>query len=805
MIFSYNWIKEFTDSKLPVAELTDKLTMAGVEVEAASDLSGGIDGVITAEILEVGSHPNADKLSLCTVKSMDSTYTIVCGAKNMKAGDRVALALHGATLPGGIKLKKSKIRGVASEGMMCSEVELGLANTSDGIMILPKDTELGVDIKDALGLNDHALEVCITPNRADCLSIRGLAREISAVTGAKFIASAIGALEEDKEEAKDNIKITLEDKDLCMRYSARVVKGVKVGPSPGWLKARLELSGIRSINNVVDATNYVLLEYGQPLHAFDLKKIKSGELIVRRAKKNENAKTLDDVERKLNDDMLVIADKDKVQAIAGVMGGLDSEVDEKTTEILLESAYFTPATVRRTSRELGLSSDSSYRFERGVDIEGVPLALDRVAGLIKELAGGKILKGIIDEYPEQKKNAVVNFRVGRAEKILGIKVSAKEATEIFTRLGMSVKDSGDDSLDVTVPSYRVDVNIEADLIEEYARITGYDKIPTTLPRAGISHAEPTDEVKLKSIIRNYFIGSGFLEAINYSFTSNEEGLPGLSSKDGVKVLNPLSEEQSVLRTNLLASLIENLSYNVARQNEEVALFELRPVFIPKGEGERPKEELHVAAIMYGLRDGFSWNRPKEDFDFFDVKGLSEKLIMTLGGADSIDALTFKNLPEESLLRETLHPGKSATVFYKGKEIGYIGELHPEVCEKLDLKKPAMALEINPLTPYKKRKKLAFKDLTKFPESSRDLAFVIDSEVPYSDIISGVKQIDTKVIEMIELFDVYYGKNIPKGKRSLAIRVIIRDRQKTLLTEEIEALMTRVAELLKDKFGADIRV
>jgi phenylalanyl-tRNA synthetase beta chain len=481
VLFSYKWLKEYVDIDIAPRELAERLTMAGIEVEGVTGATGGVKGVLTAEVLTIRKHPDADRLTLCEVSTDAATYSIVCGAKNMKEGDKVALALPGTLLAGGVKIKKSKIRGVVSNGMMCSGVELGLTDTSEGIMILDEDTPLGVDINELLALDDTLFEVAILPNRPDILSTRGLAREISAVTGSRFTLKAVGGLE----GGTLAVPVTIEAPELCRRYTARVVDGITVGPSPGWMKRRLGALGIRSINNVVDATNYVMLETGQPLHAFDLEGVTDKSISVRSARRGETVVTIDGIERKLDEGMLVISDAKGPVAIAGIMGGDDSSVRDGTRTVLLESAWFDPVSVRRTSRKLGLSSDSSYRFERGVDIGGVRAALDYAAQMIADVSGGTVRKGVADVYPKKHVPAPVGFRSKRAEAVLGIGLDARRVRAIFKSLGMEVKTSGKGGeLKVIPPSFRMDISSEEDLIEEVARLIGYDAVPETLPLAG---------------------------------------------------------------------------------------------------------------------------------------------------------------------------------------------------------------------------------------------------------------------------------------------------------------------------------
>src|SRR3990172_4707233 len=521
MLFSYNWLKEFTDTALTPAELSLKLTMAGIEVEDIIPEKPRTSGVVTALILSIKKHPNADRLTLCEVLTPSGRYPIVCGAANMKEGDRVALALDGANIAGGITVKRKEIRGVASEGMMCSKEELCLKGEKEGIMILPDDTPLGKDINELISPADSILSVSITPNRPDCMSVLGLAREISAITGEAFRDKKTALAEKGAGTGK-RISITVEDKNLCRRYAARVIEGVKVKESPQWLRERIASHGVRSVNNIVDAANYVMLERGQPLHAFYLDMVNGNTLIIRGAKEGETIETIDGKKRELKEGMLVISDLKGPQAIAGIMGGKLSEVTEKTSTILLESAWFDPISVRRTGKTLGLSSDSSYRFERGVDMEGVDKALDYVSGIISQLSeGAAVLKDRVDIYPERHVPKTVPFRVKRGEALLGIKLKEAEVKKIFERLNMTVAGGGEKGrLFATPPSYRVDINIEEDLVEEVARLKGYENIPQTLPAAAIGCGKKPGRISImRKTAGDFLAASGFFEVINYSFVS----------------------------------------------------------------------------------------------------------------------------------------------------------------------------------------------------------------------------------------------------------------------------------------------
>ncbi len=796
MLYSYNWLKEYID-KLPApADLSELLTMTGSEVDSVRDLSEGIDGVITARIEKVEPHPNADKLSLCRVNDGNNNYSIVCGATNMKDGDLVALARHGATLPGGIKIKRVKLRGVESGGMLCSVAELGLSESSEGIMILPEDTPTGMDIRDALRLRDFILEVSITPNRADLLSIRGLAREIAAVTGGKFLDKKI-KLKEKGPEVKGLVKAGIEPGTPCRRYAARVIEGVKIGPSPDYMRRRLEAHGLRPVNNVVDVTNYVLLETGQPLHAFDLDKVNDKTITVRGAKDGEGIETIDNRERKLPRGTVVIADSTGPLAVGGVMGGKATEVTDGTQNILLESAWFEPTAVRRASRALGLASDSSYRFERGTDIDNVRAALDMAAGLIAETSGGVAAKGAVDIYPEKYKPARIKFSIKRAAATLGVPLKKSQVNDTFKRLGIKVSGAGDE-LTCLPPTFRMDIREEADLVEEVARMFGYDNIPTVLPEAGLKGGELPFRATLKRRIRGALSAAGFMEVMNYSFVSQEAFSLFNGESEGIRLLNPLSEDQSVMRGSLLPSLLMNLRHNINMKNTGVRVFEVAPVFSPNK--KLPEEKWKTSGLIYGTRWKESWNFPSQPADFYDIKGVVERLLDILGRGGSLGLTEL----DESY-KGLFHPGKSASITLDGKPAGVLGETHPDVMSAFGLKAPAYLFELDLDTlagglPLDRK----FTPLPRYPASERDLAFILDAGVSYKEILSAVKKIDTKLIEKVNLFDVYYGGNVPEGKRSLALRVTYRSREGTLVQEDVEKIHSRVASRLVSGFGAVIR-
>lgn len=807
MLCSFNWIKEYVTGLPAPRVAAEALTMSGAEVEAVKETGVSATGVVTAEVVTIAKHPNADKLSLCEVKTDTKTFSIVCGAKNMQPGDKVALALIGAVLPGDFKIKKSKIRGVESEGMMCSEVELGIADTSNGIMILPQDTSLGMNIADILG-SDTLFEVNVTPNRADLLSIKGVSRELAAVTGAIFKEKDI-RVDELGGAIEAMASVVISDDAPCARYCARVIKGVTIGPSPDAIKKRLEASGIRSINNVVDVTNYVMLEAGTPLHAFDLAKVGGATINVRLAREGETIETIDGKMRPLDSSMLVIADATRPVAIAGVMGGQESEVTQATRDILLEAAWFEPSSVRRTSKKTGVSSESSYRFERGVDMEGVLTALDMATAMIARLAGGIVAKGVIDAAKPMPQPSQIRFRKTRVEAILGIALTGETCLDIFRRIGVRIDTAQDGVYTVTPPSYRADIKCETDLVEEIARINGYGNIPAVVPSASLTPPVAGRLRPLKDTTAGILTGVGFDEVVNYSFVSKRlfELAEGTGVK-GVELLNPISDEQAIMRASLIPSLIENLRYNLQRKNDDVRIYEVAPVFNPPDptlQTGLPTEDWKISGLMHSRRFAEGWGATKDWVDFYDCKGVVERLF---DGFGLRPPLMRPLLPGIKLT--ILHPGKSAAVFLDNIEVGCIGELHPDVMAGFDIKRPAYVFELDAKALSGAdaaigRRGRSYSAISKFPESTRDIAFIISDSAPYENIVEEIKRLGAKLIESVSVFDVYCGKGIPEGSRSIALRIVYRSSERTLTSEEVDTLHAEVAHELVTQFKAEVRV
>ncbi len=805
MKVSYKWLQEFVDVNIPPQELADKLTMAGVAVEKVHYLGEGIEKVVTGQILKIERHPNADRLVICQVTTDgENRLQIVTGATNVREGDKVPVAMEGAKLPGGITIKKSKLRGVESRGMLCSGQELGFEaklmppDQQDGIMILPEDAPLNLDIKEYLGLDDYILELDLTPNRGDCLSMIGVAREVACLLNLEMKYPEI-ALNEQGAEAGELAKVDIEAIDLCQRYVAKIVKGVKIGPSPIWMQQRLRAAGIRPINNVVDITNYVMLELGQPLHAFDYDRLTDHHIIVRRAKNNESLKTLDENERILNESMLVISDPHGPTAVAGVMGGLESEVTDNTTNILIESAYFNPVSVRRTSKALGLRSEASSRFEKGIDIGGCVRACERAAYLMQQYAGGVVAKGVIDNYPKPVLEKTVTLRPKRVEHLLGVKIDTETIKNILLSLQFKVQES-DEGLLVTVPTFRPDVSIEADLIEEVARIYGYNNIPDTLIYGVTTQGKRTRQQQLLHDIKDILSGCGLKEVVTYGFFSpkvfDKMNLPADSVFRNALVLqNPLSEEQSVMRTVPIPNLLEVVQRNHNRQVSNVAIFEIGKVFYPKEGQDLPEERFNLAMVFSGSTEK-SWCKAAEPMDFYYAKGVLETLFAKIG---------LKDVCYVRMTAPSFHPGRVAGIEVAGKMIGVIGELHPDVQENYQLPHRVVAVKIDlkdlaelEFTPPRYQK------LSKHPAVERDLAVIVNKDVPTGDMVDAINKAAGKIMKQVRVFDVYQGNQVPDGCKSIAFSLLFQAVDRTLTDEEVAKQVEKIYQALNRQFAAKLR-
>ncbi len=802
MNVSLNWLKTYIDFDFAPKELADRLTMLGIEVESIKQLGTGLEGVVVGKVESISPHPNADKLIRCQVDIGDeNNLQIVCGAPNVYQGMFAPVATIGTELPTGITIKRAKLRGEESHGMLCSEKELALSDDASGLMELSSNLSVGIPLTEALGLNDVILELEITPNRSDCLSMLGVAREIRAETGNTIKYPEVALIASDIKrdtDIREITSVTIADPDLCPRYAARVIQNVKVAESPTWVKQRLESVGIGTINNIVDITNFVLMEYGQPLHAFDYHKLGENRIVVRRAMENENITTLDEVERKLNPNMLVIADAEKPVALAGVMGGYDSEITETTKDVLLESANFHPASIRSTSKEHGLHTEASYRFERGVDPEVVISALDRAAQLIVEIAGGTICKGIIDVYPGRKEPLKIRLRKDRVNFILGTSIEVEEIEQTLSRLGFGIEPNQTeaDIFDITVPSCRLDITREIDLIEEIARVHGYDNIPTTLPKGDIPIPPLNKLEKVRKCIRNFLLSSGMMEAVNYSFI-HPNCFEKIRLNDdhplcaATKLQNPLSPEMSILRTTLIPSLLDNAQHNHNHQINNIALFEMSSVFI------NGKEPQRVAGILAGDIGGGVYGNPYRPPDFFDIKGIAEGILEVCG----IHGYELKQTEEP-----TYHPGRNGEVVLGETQIGIIGEVHPGVLENYELPFKAYLFDfdiekITDAAVFSKR----FEPIPIYPSIQRDLAIVVDQDLKSDMPMDIINTTGGEWVESIRLFDVYEGNQVPDGKKSLAYTITYHSATETLTDKAVNDRHNKIVQRLNKELGAELRM
>ena len=801
MLVSLKWLEDYIDLELSAEELADRLTMAGLEVDEIQTLAPKFSGVVVAKILSVRPHPNADKLSLCDVTDGVETYPIVCGAKNIHAGDVVPLAKAGAVIPGGYTIKSTTLRGEKSEGMLCSEAELEIGDDASGILQMPADMALGRPLQEALDLGDTVLDIGITPNRSDCLSMIGIAREAAALTGKKMKMPDV-KVRESAQDVSLLSSVTIEDADLCPRYTARLIQNVTIGGTPVWMKTRLEAAGLRAINNVVDVTNFVMLEMGQPLHAFDFRFLEEGRIVVRKSKPGEEFISLDEKSRLLPENTLLICDGKKPVAIAGIMGGLNSEVKEDTRTILLESAYFNPASIRRSSRRLGMPTDAAFRFERGIDPEGVVRALDRAAQLIAELSGGEVCRNYLDEYPAKIK-AVENIplRMDRVRQVIGARVPAREAVRILKSIGMALRREGKGAYRVTPPSFRVDIEREIDLIEEIARLYGYHLVPSTLPSVSVSETETIPRLALEERIRQLMTGAGYSEIINYSFSSPDsaEAL-GLSPEDErrrfVVIKNPLTEDQSIMRTTLAYGLLETLKKNLHNASFNLKLFEIGRTFFKRHDGELPEEKNILAALAAGKAADDLWGS-KVSVDFYDLKGSLENIFQDL----KLDSCRCRTETSEPFL----HPGQSCGVYIGDVRVGFLGKAHPEVLKKMDIRSDAYLFEINlDLLGKQTGRRIRYRELSKFPAVQRDVAFVVPESMESEKMLEIVLSQHEDLLENVSIFDIYSGKGLEERTKSLGLRFSYRALDRTLTDAEINSIHNRIVQNTVQQTGAKIR-
>ncbi len=808
MQFSELWLREWANPALETQELVDQITMAGLEVDAIEAAAGEFSGIVVAQILSFEKHPEADKLNVCKVTDGTEEFQIVCGAPNVREGMVIPFAKIGAVLPSedgkGFKIKKAKLRGVESFGMLCAEEEMGISDKSDGLWDLPSDAPLGVCMREYLGLSrggrdDKIIDVDLTPNRGDCLSIAGLSREVGVLNKVDVTAPVIEAVAPTIDTAID---VQLQAPDACPRYVGRVIKGINIkAASPLWMQEKLRRSGIRSIDPVVDVTNFILLELGQPMHAFDLAKLDGG-IVVRKATQDEMLVLLDDQEIKLNSDTLVIADNSKALAMAGVMGGADSGVNAETTQdILLESAYFNPIAIAGKARNYGLHTDSSHRFERGVDFELQRNAIERATALLLEIVGGEagpVVEKISDaDLPNCAEITLVEASI---EKMLGLTIEASEVEEILVRLGMNVS-KVDNGWKVIAPSYRFDMAIEADLIEELARIYGYNRLPVRTPMAATPLLPvPENELAMKDV-RRQLVGRGYQEAVTYSFVDPATQKLLDPEVAPLALANPISADLSVMRTNLWAGLVQTAVHNIKRQQPRVRLFETGLSFVPQP-GKDPSnldeslvQDPKLAMLLTGTRTEQSWSEGDENVDFFDLKGDFESLIARTGSQ-----ARYAFVPAE---HPSLQPGQTARIELDGIAVGWIGALHPNLSKPLGLKQAVYLLEIS-LKAVRQVEVPAFKPLSKFPEMRRDLALVVTDVTPVADVMSLIREKAGDYLTKLNLFDIYQGKGIDPDRKSLALGLTWQHPSRTLNEEEVNEAVNNVLAHLADRIDAQLR-
>ncbi|MEA2624468.1 MAG: phenylalanyl-tRNA synthetase beta chain [Candidatus Binatota bacterium] len=799
MKVSLGWLEELVAVELSPEELVERLTMAGLPVDAI-ERHGTFSGIVAGEIVALEPHPNADRLSLCTIDAASrGRLRVISGAPGLAVGQRVPLAFPGARLADGSAVEAVEIRGVTSEGAVLSEKEIGLSEVASTVMRLAPDAPAGSDLADVLGTADTVLDVDVTPNRGDCLSILGIAREIAAITGTRLRPKR-ARLAETAPPTGDRIAVAIEAPDLCRRYVARVIAGIRVAGSPRWMRLRLEALGVRSINNVVDVTNYVMLERGQPLHAFDLDRVSGARLVVRRAGADRTIRTLDGVEHALDPDDLVIADAERPVALAGVMGGADSAVGDATRDVLLEAAHFLPAAVRRTSRRLGLRSEASYRFERSVDVEGVPSAADRAAELFARLAGGRVLAGHVDVYPEPWRPVEVSVRATRVNALLGTGLAPGEIAHSLRRLNVRVATGGRGVFACTPPSYRGDLAREADFVEEVARLYGYGAIAETLPRAALRAPVDSGLRLLLRRVRELLVGAGAIEMINQRFTSSDwnrriRGLapPGCGP---VAIVNPMSSEASELPLSVLSGLMVALQHNVRQGEGSVRAFEVGRVFWTTGQPECEERRV-IGGVLYGRAPAAGVGEDPREESFEDAKGVLERLFEGLRLSDV--RWTAETIPP------FLHPGKSASVVRAGDRLGHVGALHPDVQAATDLERPVWAFEVDfeKLASYA-LPPVAFRPLTRYPLVVRDLAVVAEESFQAQGVLDMIAAHPELLVESVELFDVYRGAPIASGKKSLAYSIAYRAGDRTLTDDEVNALHRRLTETLVSGLGVEPR-
>ncbi len=841
MKFPVSWLKELVDFEDTLEGLSDKLTFAGLEVEQIETIGGTFEGVVVGKITAIEQHPNADKLSLCTVEyGAEETMRVVCGAPNVEVGTHYPFAPVGTTLPGGFTLKKAKIRGEVSMGMLCAKDELGLGEDHSGLLVLDANAAPGTPLAELMPPPEHVFELEITPNRPDCLSIIGIAREVAAIYGTELKMPAI-KLNESDEAVEALVSVSVEDAERCPRYTARVLKNAKVGPSPDWMQSRLEACGIRAINNIVDITNYVLLETGHPLHAFDHTLLKDGKIIVRRAAQGEKFTTLDETERELTEEMLVIADPEKAIALAGIMGGANTEIKDDTSTVLLESAGFEPSGIRHTAKALGLSTDSSYRFQRGINTDTVEWASRRAAGLMTELAGATVCKGVVDAYPAPKAKTQIKVKWANINKLIGLEIPAEKMKQIFQSLEITVLSSDDEGATLEIPTFRDDLTREVDIIEEVARMNGVDKIPEKLPTAQVIGGAHDDRTRAINACRKNLAGLGAREILNYTLVNHPLLDLFGKSDDREELPHPISAEQSVLRTSLIPQMVESLGRNKSRQINDAVFFEIgrtftkgnlekenvADVYLTNGKETFSPEAMHNARspntgerelhhispvqtekVCLGVmgtpgRAALDTMRPVgEEEIFLWLKGI----VVNLLGAQKVGKIKFHPpSPEGSGVTGTFEKDRSVEVFSGKEKIGVIGLINSKARKEWRLNDPVAAAELD-LEPLVSNvwKTGTVQDIPLYPSMERDFAFIVDEAVQHQDILKAINGGAPAELEKIELFDIFRGKGIEKGQKSMAYKFIFRSPKKTLTDEKVNKFHEAVGQRVCKATGAIIR-
>ncbi|ETN92176.1 Phenylalanine--tRNA ligase beta subunit [Gammaproteobacteria bacterium MOLA455] len=791
MKFSESWLRQAVDPSISTEDLVAQVTMAGLEVDAVESAAPEMSGVVVGEIVAVEQHPDADKLRVCQVAGGGEIAQVVCGAPNARAGIKVPFATVGAKLPGDFKIKKAKLRGVESFGMLCAQTELQLGDDDDGLWELPADAPVGGDLIDYLELNDNIIEVDLTPNRGDCLSIRGLAREVGVLNKAAVTEQTCAPV---AATIEDRISITLEAPEACARYVGRVIRNLDLAqPTPQWMQEKLRRSGVRSLGPAVDVTNYVLLELGQPMHAFDLSKI-DGDIVVRMGR-DEKVKLLDDSEVVVDTQTLVIADNSKALAMAGIMGGDESAVGNDTTDILFESAWFNPLAIAGKARNYGKHTDSSHRFERGVDSQLQVDAIERASALMLDICGGQAGPVVIEESAEHlPAPATIKLRDAHLAQQLGVVIGASEIDDILTRLGLSLVARDDQGSTWVAPSWRFDIAIEQDLVEEVARIYGYNNLPTSTPTMALElQAKPERQQDL-SILRQQLVASGYQEAVTYSFVDPELQKWVDPETLAVALQNPISADMSVMRTSLWPGLLSTAIYNLNRQQNRVRIFEAGQCFVP-GENGALTQNMALAGLICGSRTPTGWTASKDKVDFFDLKGDLEAVLALTGLAEQF-SFTAAEHP-------ALHPGQAAMVSRNGEQVGWIGQLHPKLQAQLDVSTPVYLFQVD-VAKVSESRLPKFSEVSKFPAVRRDLAFLVDSQIASADLMLEARNAGGEHLVDLMLFDVYQSKDIDNKGKSLALGLTFQHASRTLTDDEINLSIDRVVKKLDEKFKAELR-